>query len=107
MDRQQQIPRQRHQRHVHADIGAGPHPGQNQQGRQPVATMVDKIAIGGPLDLAKPGQAAIHRIAEPLQDIATNGEPQPMDFQAAGGIAGENGEGSDHAEHGQNIWRHP
>ena len=72
VDRQQQVTGEAEQRDVEADERAEAHASEDQQSRQPVAAMVDEIAERRALDPAEAGEAAIHRIAEPVKNIAGN-----------------------------------
>src|SRR3546814_1521247 len=83
MDREQQVASERDQRDIDSDKGAEPHAGQNEEGRKTVTTMVDKIAIGWPFYPAISRQAAIHRIAKPLDYIANERHSKPSGRPAA------------------------
>src|SRR3546814_2472367 len=95
MDREQQVASERDQRDIESDKGAEPHAGQNEEGRKTVTTMVDKIAIGWPFYPAISRQAAIHRIAKPLDYIANERHSKPRGRQAACSIADKNCQGAD------------
>src|SRR3546814_16064630 len=82
MDREQQVASERDKRDIESDKGAEPHAGQNEEGRKTVTTMVDKIAIGWPFYPAISRQAAIHRIAKPLDYIANERHSKPSGRQA-------------------------
>src|SRR3546814_4386122 len=98
MDREQQVASERDQRDIESDKGAEPHAGQNEEGRKTVTTMVDKIAIGWPFYPAISRQAAIHRIAKPLDYIANERHSKPSGRQAARSIADKNSQGAHHPE---------
>src|SRR3546814_19393401 len=66
------------------------------EGRKTVTTMVDKIAIGWPSYPAISRQAAIHRIAKPLDYIANERHSKPSGRQAACSIADKNCQGAHH-----------
>src|SRR3546814_14349094 len=46
--------------------------------REAIAAMIDEIAIGRALDMAETREAAVERVAEPLDDIAGEREEQPF-----------------------------
>src|SRR3546814_18686784 len=96
MDREQQVASERDQRDIESDKGAEPHAGQNEEGRKTVTTMVDKIAIGWPFYPALSRQAAIHRIAKPLDSIANERHSKPRGTQAACSIADKHYKGAHH-----------
>ena len=107
VDREQEVAAERDQRDVEADIGAEADPGEDQQGGQPVAAMVDEIAEARAFDLAEAGKAAVHRIAEPLDTVTDDGEHQPGGGEVAQHIAEEGDDRADHAERGELVGRHP
>src|SRR3546814_10992187 len=51
--------------------------------------MIDEIAIGRALDMAETREAAVERVAEPLDDIAGEREEQPFGRKGAERIAEE------------------
>src|SRR3546814_5947248 len=69
--------------------------------------MVDKIAIGWPFYPAISRQAAIHRIAKPLDYIANEHHSKPSGRQAACSIADKNCQGAHHPGRSENVWCHP
>src|SRR3546814_5927939 len=68
--------------------------------------MVDKIAIGWPFYPAISRQAAIHRIAKPLDYIANERHSNPRGRQAACSIADKNCQGPPHPRRSENVWCH-
>src|SRR3546814_12858103 len=69
--------------------------------------MFYKVAIGWPFYPAISRQAAIHRIAKPLDYIANERHSKPSGRQAACSIADKNCQGAHHPGRSENVWCHP
>jgi hypothetical protein len=69
--------------------------------------MIDEIAVARPLDFPEPGQAAVQRIPEPVEEISCHRQPQPAATQAAQRVAGENDDRGGQRQAGQLVGRHP
>ena len=107
VDREQKVTDQRGQSDVEADIGAKPDPGDDQQRRGTVATMVDEVTERGPLDLAVARQAAVEAVAEPLDHEPDDRQPQPARTAVAERIARENHPRAGDPDPGQQVRRKP
>src|SRR3546814_6240828 len=72
-----------HQRDVEPHIGAHADRADHQQGCDRIDAVIDEIAIVGPLDAAPAREAAVERIAEPVDDITGERQAEPFAVEPA------------------------
>src|SRR3546814_18619373 len=65
------------------NIGAPADRADHQQGCDRIDAVIDEIAIVGPLDAAPAREAAVERIAEPVDDITGERQAEPFAVEPA------------------------
>jgi hypothetical protein len=98
-----EIAKQRKQRHVQTDIGGKPGAGHDRQVAQRIDGMIEKIAVARPVYPAVTGEAAVERIAEPVDDDAERRQPEKRWMQAGRRIADEHQRGAGDANSGEPV----
>lgn len=107
VDRQQQIAAQGEHCDIHPNEGRQAQPKDDDEVGQRIHAVIDEIAVIRPLDLAVACQAAIERIAEPVDEKPCDRQPQPLDPVEAEAVACKDGECSAKSHQRQTIRRDP
>src|SRR3546814_5703951 len=75
-------------------------PADDQHDRHPVDAVIDELTIGRPLDPPPPREAAVERVAEPVDQIAGEREAEPFVVDPPEHIARPDEHGAQEAEAG-------